>query len=125
MADCLRSLKIDDQLKIGRLLDRKVGGVVSAEYLDGESRALTPDLRETRPVSQETARLRRFGPVVNRGQPRCRSALDVVAVNRKNSDDARKACILLSKQELRQGFDASHPQMAGDANVKSLLPARP
>ena len=60
MADCLRSLKIDDQLKIGRLLDRKVGGVVSTEYLDGELRALTPDLRETRPVSQETARLRRF-----------------------------------------------------------------
>jgi hypothetical protein len=63
--------------------------------------------------------------VVNRGQPRCRSSLDVVAVNRKNSDDARKACILLAKQELRQGFDASHPQMAGDANVEFLLPARP
>ena len=29
---------------------------------------------------------------------------------------------LLSKQELRQGFDASHPQMAGGANVESLLP---
>ena len=28
---------------------------------------------------------------------------------------------LLSKQELRQGFDASHPQMAGGANVESLL----
>jgi hypothetical protein len=47
VADCLRCLKIDDQLKIGRLLDRKVGGVVSTEYLDGESRALTPDLRES------------------------------------------------------------------------------
>ena len=32
---------------------------------------------------------------------------------------------LVSKRELRQGFDPSHPQMAGGANVESLLVARP
>ena len=104
MADCLGYLKIDDQLKIGRLLDRKVGRVVSTEYLDGQSRALTPDLGKTRPVGQETAPLRRFGPVVNRGQPRCRSALDVVAVNRKNSDDARKARTLFIEARTASGL---------------------
>jgi hypothetical protein len=29
------------------------------------------------------------------------------------------------KRELRQGFDPSHPQMAGGGNVESLLVARP
>jgi hypothetical protein len=32
---------------------------------------------------------------------------------------------LVSKRELRQGFDPSHPQMAGGANVEPLLVARP
>jgi Peptidase C13 family len=32
---------------------------------------------------------------------------------------------LVSKRELRQGFDTSHPQMAGGENVESLLVARP
>src|SRR6266404_8165115 len=32
---------------------------------------------------------------------------------------------LVLKRELHQGFDPSHPQMAGGANVESLLAARP
>lgn len=32
---------------------------------------------------------------------------------------------LVLKRELRQGFDPSHPQMAGGANVEPLLVARP
>jgi len=32
---------------------------------------------------------------------------------------------LILKRELRQGFDPSHPQMAGGANVEPLLVARP
>ena len=32
---------------------------------------------------------------------------------------------LVSNRELREGFDPSHPQMAGGANVESLLVARP
>ena len=32
---------------------------------------------------------------------------------------------LVSKRELRQGFDPSHPQMAGGANVGALLVAHP
>jgi hypothetical protein len=32
---------------------------------------------------------------------------------------------LVLKRELRQGFDPSHPQMAGGANVQPLLVARP
>ncbi len=32
---------------------------------------------------------------------------------------------LVSNRELRQGFEPSHPQMAGGANVESLLAARP
>jgi peptidase C13-like protein len=32
---------------------------------------------------------------------------------------------LVLKRELRQGFDPSHPQMAGGGNVESLLVARP
>jgi Peptidase C13 family len=32
---------------------------------------------------------------------------------------------LVSKRELRQGFDPSHPQMAGGGNVEPLLVARP
>ena len=32
---------------------------------------------------------------------------------------------LVANRERRQGFDPSHPQMAGGANVESLLPARP
>jgi Peptidase C13 family len=32
---------------------------------------------------------------------------------------------LIANRELRQGFDPSHPQMAGGANVESLLPVRP
>jgi Peptidase C13 family len=32
---------------------------------------------------------------------------------------------LVLKRELRQGFDPSHPQMAGGGNVEPLLIARP
>ena len=32
---------------------------------------------------------------------------------------------LVTKRELRQGFDPSHPQMAGGGNVEPLLVARP
>jgi hypothetical protein len=32
---------------------------------------------------------------------------------------------LVLKRELRQGFDPSHPQMAGGGNVEPLLLARP
>jgi hypothetical protein len=32
---------------------------------------------------------------------------------------------LILKRELRQGFDPSHPQMAGGGNVEPLLVARP
>src|ERR671935_171546 len=32
---------------------------------------------------------------------------------------------LVSKRELRQGFEPSHPQMAGGGNVEPLLVARP
>jgi hypothetical protein len=32
---------------------------------------------------------------------------------------------LVSKRELRQGFDPSRPQMAGGGNVEPLLAARP
>jgi Peptidase C13 family len=35
------------------------------------------------------------------------------------------ASSLVLKRELRQGFDPSHPQMAGGANVEPLLVARP
>jgi hypothetical protein len=40
-------------------------------------------------------------------------------------DAFRLARSLVSKRERRQGFDPSHPQMAGGANVEPLLVARP
>jgi hypothetical protein len=50
-----------------------------------------------------------------------------VALRRtKNLKDAfLLARSLVSKRELRQGFDPSHPQMAGGGNVEPLLVARP
>ena len=82
-AERLGRLKIDGQLKIGRLLDRKVGRLVASEYLDRQSCALKPDLFETRFVAKEAAGFGRFGPVVNRGQPRGGGALDVDPVDGK------------------------------------------
>jgi hypothetical protein len=37
----LRGLQIDDQLELGRLLDRQVGRLRSPEYLVNESRSTT------------------------------------------------------------------------------------
>jgi hypothetical protein len=50
-----------------------------------------------------------------------------VALRRaKNLKDAfLLARSLVLKRELRQGFEASHPQMAGGGNVEPLLVARP
>jgi Peptidase C13 family len=50
-----------------------------------------------------------------------------VALRRTNNlkDAFLLARSLVSKRELRQGFEPSHPQMAGGANVAPLLVARP
>ena len=50
-----------------------------------------------------------------------------VALRRANSlnDAFLLARSLVLKRELRQGFDPSHPQMAGGGNLEALLVARP
>ena len=47
----------------------------------------------------------------------------------RRADSLKEAFLLarslVLKRELRQGFDSSHPQMAGGGNLETLLVARP
>src|SRR6516165_8486585 len=76
MADRLRGLKIDDQLKRGRLLDRKIGRLGASQHLDDHLRPLTVGLNETWPITCETTLFRHVWPLVDCRQAQRRDAPD-------------------------------------------------
>ena len=48
MTDRFRSLQIDHEVELGRLLDRKIGRLGAVQYFDEQPRPLPVDLSEAR-----------------------------------------------------------------------------
>ena len=92
MTDRLRSLQIDHQLELGRLLDREIGRLSAAQYFDERPRPLPVDLSEARAIAYETALFGRLRPLVDGGQAQLREPLQhtrVIAAARNRKQRRR------------------------------------
>src|SRR6266446_4203749 len=58
--ESLGGLEIDDQLELGGPLDGKVGGVCAPQDLVNLGSGAPEEIRKTRPITHEAARLRPF-----------------------------------------------------------------
>ena len=65
-AESLRGLQIDDQLEIGRLLDRQIGGLGATEDLTGVNADVVICLRKDRPIANQPAIRDVFAPNIDR-----------------------------------------------------------
>src|SRR5262245_29007834 len=68
-AECLGGLQVDDQLELGRLQDRQVGGFYAFEYPADVDAGLTVRVGDARTVAEQTARHGKFAELINRGKP--------------------------------------------------------
>jgi len=76
VADRLRGLEIDDQLEIGRLLDRNVGWLDATKRFDNHPRRLAEDAGQASAISYQAAFFRYFRPFVDSREPQRGGALD-------------------------------------------------
>src|SRR5205823_2493706 len=65
-AERLRGLNVDDQLELGRLLDRQIGRLGAFEDLAGVSAQLAPYADETSAIANQAAGLDKFTKSIDR-----------------------------------------------------------
>src|SRR5450631_2146802 len=76
MADRMCSLEIDDELEIGRLLDRNVGRLDAPQRFDDHPRRLAEDTRQASAISYQATFFRHFGPLVYGREPQLGGAFE-------------------------------------------------
>src|SRR6516165_5495974 len=64
---CLRSFQVDDQLELGRLYHRQIGGLFAFENAADINAGLAPCICEAAAIAHQAAGLGIFADVVNRG----------------------------------------------------------
>src|SRR5450631_3174196 len=76
VADRMCSLEIDDELEIGRLLDRNVGRLDATQHFDDHPRRLAEDARQASAICYQATFFRHFGPFVYGREPQLGGALE-------------------------------------------------
>jgi hypothetical protein len=76
VADRMCSLEIDDELEIGRLLDRNVGRLDAPQRFDDHPRRLAEDARQASAISYQATFFCHFGPFVYGREPQLGGALE-------------------------------------------------
>src|SRR3954454_20898148 len=66
---------IDDELELGRLLDRQIGRLAPLEYLVGINREPAVNVREARPVEHQSTSFHELAPATDCRQPVFRGKL--------------------------------------------------
>src|ERR1700682_2782150 len=76
VADRMCSLEIDDELEIGRLLDRNVGRLDATQHFDDHPRRLAEDARQASAICYQATFFRHFGPLVYGREPQLGGAFE-------------------------------------------------
>ena len=123
-AERLSSFKVDDQLELGRLLDRNVGRFRPAQNLVGELRGATVQVGQVWPIGHQASRFHEFSKRATRrqsGSERQRADKYPVCVHKRVGNDEQRIRPALEQVE-RGGVDVRGLAHLRGCNVEAERP---